>query len=77
MTPVETILGGLVISTFSGLIGHAFGKNGKVSDKACNEYRKNCTIILGQKIDNLSDKFETYVKDAKERDRRTDSIKVD
>jgi hypothetical protein len=77
MTGIETILSGLVISTFSGLIGHAIGKNGKVSDKSCSEYRKNCTIILGQKIDNLSDKFETYVKDSKERNRRIDSIRVD
>jgi len=55
---VETILGGLLISLVSGLIGKAIGGYKKVKECDCDRRQKDCQRLLIEKIDHLKEKIE-------------------
>ena len=62
MTLGEVVLTGIVVSFLSGSIGILFGKNGKVTVASCNDHRKSCTELLGEKIDGLSKRIDDLKK---------------
>ena len=46
-------LGGITVAVASGAIVKVFGNN-KVKNTICEERRGACTLLLGNKIDNLA-----------------------
>ena len=59
---METILGGLLISLVSGLIGKAIGGYKKVKECDCDRRQKDCQRLLIEKIDHLRDEIEKLTK---------------
>ena len=62
MEPVTTVLGGVVIAIMAGAIGKSVGANGKISEGHCEEKRKSCQSLLGEKIDNVGKKVDALAK---------------
>lgn len=59
ITPTETVLGGLVISVISGVVGKYLGNNNKVSTSNCLDHRDSCTKVMTVKFDNLNKKVDS------------------
>lgn len=62
MEPATSILGGIVISLISGVVGKTIGENGKVKLLTCDERQRACQALLLEKIEHLSDKVDTLTK---------------
>ena len=58
MTISETILGGLLITFVSVVIGKVIGTNDNVKRPICDQIRSACQALLIEKIDNLTKKVE-------------------
>jgi hypothetical protein len=52
--PVTGIMGGVLVAIVSGVIGNSIGNRGSVKDSRCVERRQSCSILLVEKIDNLT-----------------------
>lgn len=62
MTPLETLLGGVVISVASGLLGARVGSWNKVSVDTCSERRLACNRIIENELKSLRDTLEKIWK---------------
>ena len=62
MTTIEVILGGMVVSIVSGVIGKSVGDKGKVSESVCEDHRDSCSTLLCTKIDGLSKRIDELKK---------------
>lgn len=55
---MENILGGLLISLVSGIVGHTIGTHKSVKFPDCDRRQKDCQRLLIEKIDHLSKKID-------------------
>ena len=62
MTPLETVLGGVVIALLSSLIGGRIGANGKMTSKHCEEKQTACSKLILEKIKNIEQKLDNLTK---------------
>lgn len=62
MSVLEILLSGLAISIVSGVIGSVLTSKGRVEESHCIERRNSCQRLLLEKIDNLSEKFDSFTK---------------
>jgi len=62
MEVVTIILGGIIVSLTSGVIGKAMGENGTIKDKVCGERQHSCKELIFEKIDNLSKNVEALTR---------------
>jgi hypothetical protein len=60
--PITSILSGLLIAVISGVIGKSIGSNRKVNEGICIERQKACQSLLIEKIDNLDEKVDNFIK---------------
>ena len=54
LSSAEVVLGGIVISIASMVVGNAIGGIGKVKDDLCGERRASCLALVVEKIDDLT-----------------------
>lgn len=62
MTPLETILAGIVVSIVSGTIGARALSINKVSTKACDDHRSACIALVDAKLKALQDTVDKIWK---------------
>ncbi len=60
--PITSVLSGLLIAVVSGTIGKSIGSNKKVNECMCTERQKSCQCLLIEKIDNLDEKVDNFIK---------------
>lgn len=65
MTPVETILGGIVIAVSSGAVGKFMSDAKNVRESQCGERRKSCSKLLTEKIDTLTKSVDNLIEEVK------------
>ena len=58
----EQILGAMVISLVSGIIGNVIGSKGTIKQAMCDERRIACNKLVIEKIENLTDRVEALTK---------------
>lgn len=54
MEPVTMVLGSITIAVVSGAVGRSFNNKNKVKESTCEERRGACTLLLTEKIENLT-----------------------
>ena len=59
---IEQILGAMVISLISGIIGNVIGAKDSIKKTICDERRSACSRLLIEKIENLDKKVEALIK---------------
>lgn len=58
MSTLETILGAVLISIVSGVIGKSLSDHNSVKIITCNSNRTACQALISEKIDHLCTKVE-------------------
>lgn len=59
---METILGGLLISLISVIVGVFLGSHSKVQTSECDRRQKDCQRLLIERIDHLKDKIDELTR---------------
>lgn len=59
---LETILGGVLISVVSGVVGKYIGERGKVTNSNCLDHREACQQLVLEKLNNLEKKVDSLTK---------------
>jgi hypothetical protein len=62
MTNTETILGGVVVSCISSIIGLYIGKYDKVATGTCEERRESCRCFIAAEITAIKKKLDELVE---------------
>jgi hypothetical protein len=60
--PMETILGGLLVSMISATLGAFFGSRNKVALPECLERRASCTALIDSKLESIEKKIDLIMK---------------
>ncbi len=58
----EQVLGAMVISLISGIIGNVIGSKDTIKQTMCDERRIACNKLVIEKIENLTDRVEALTK---------------
>ena len=60
--PLEAVLGGLVISMISAILGAFISSRNKVGTPQCMERRASCIALIDTKLDSIEDKLDIVMK---------------
>jgi len=53
--PTEIILGGVIVATFTGLLGYVVGGKKKITDTACKERQQSCSSLVHVELTHIKD----------------------
>jgi hypothetical protein len=61
LTPVEVILGGIIVAVVSGAVVKIICARDKMSEDHCNEKRVSCQSLILAKVDNVEKKVDSLI----------------